>query len=220
MFPTTQNSVTDLQSALQNSQVQETKNEGGKAFLKFDYKDGSFAFGRDKEDITGEQIVINIASFRHGWTLWVNGSPKKVQAGFTEPLPMAPAPEAGNEPAESRGFDAAFLEEDDDTIITFETNSYGGRKGADAVLNAVKTRAATEANYLFPVVQLDNESYKANQGGTIHNPVFTIVDWMDQAGNLESATKKLESPAEEVEEVEEVEEAEEAAPKRRRRRAA
>lgn len=217
MFPTTQTSVTDLQSALQNSQVQETKNEGGKAFLKFDFKDGSFAFGRDKEDITGEQVVINIATFRHGWTMWVNGSPKKVQAGFTEPLPMAPASEAGNDPTESRGFDAAFLEEDDDTIITFETNSYGGRKGADAVLNAVKTRAATEANYLFPVVQLESESYKSNQGSTIHNPVFKIVDWMDQAGNLESATVKLAAPAETEEATAETEEA---APKRRRRRAA
>lgn len=216
MFPTTSNSVTDLQSALKQSQVQETAGEGGKAFLKFGFQTGSFEFGRDKEDITGEQIVINIASFRHGWTMWVNKSPKKVQASFTDPLPMPPAAEAGNEPTESRGFEAAFLDEDDDTIITFETNSFGGRKGADNVLTAVKTRASSgEANFLFPVVELTSESYQSKQGSTIHNPVFKIVDWMDQEGNMESATAKIAAPVEE-----ESAEVEEAQPKRRRKRAA
>ena len=64
------------------------------------------------------------------------------------------------------------------------------------------------------MVKLDSESYKAQQGGTIHNPVFTVVDWMDQAGNIESSTAKLTSDnSEEVAE-------EEVQPKRRRRAAA
>ena len=215
MFPTTQNSATDMQAMLAASRVQETKQgEGSTAFIQFKFKTGNFEFGKEKEDITGESIAVNVASFRHGWTLWTGGKPKKVQASFTQDLPMPMPSEGQDSPTESRGFDAAFLD-DEDTILTFETNSYGGRKGVDALLNAVKIRsAAGEANFLFPIVKLDSESYKAQQGGIIHNPVFTVVDWMDQAGNIESDTAKLTS--DKPEEVAE----EEVQPKRRRRAAA
>lgn len=215
MFPTAQNSATDIQAMLAASRVQETTaSAGSTAFIRFDFKSGGFTFGKDHEDITGETIAVNVASFRHGWTLWTNGKPKKVQASFTQELPMPMPSENGDSPTESRGFDSAFLD-DEETILTFESNSYGGRKGADALLNAVKIRSASgEANFLFPMVKLDSESYKAQQGGTIHNPVFTVVDWMDQAGNIESSTAKLTSDnSEEVAE-------EEVQPKRRRRAAA
>jgi len=215
MFPTTQNSATDIQAMLAASRVQETTaSAGSTAFIQFQFKTGNFVFGKDKEDITGETIAVNVASFRHGWTLWTGGKPKKVQASFTQDLPMPMPSENGDSPTESRGFDSAFLD-DEETILTFESNSYGGRKGADALLNAVKIRSASgEANFLFPMVKLDSESYKAQQGGTIHNPVFTVVDWMDQAGNIESDTAKLSS--DKPEEVTE----EEVQPKRRRRAAA
>tara|TARA_R110000744_G_scaffold11334_1_gene34433 strand:- start:2219 stop:2869 length:651 start_codon:yes stop_codon:yes gene_type:complete len=213
MFPTTQNSATDMQAMLAASRVQETKQgEGSTAYIRFDFKSGGFTFGKDHEDISGETIAVNISSFRHGWTLWTGGKPKKVQASFTQDLPMPMPSENGDSPTESRGFDAAFLD-DEETILTFESNSYGGRKGADALLNAVKIRsAAGEANFLFPMIKLDSESYKAQTGGTIHNPVFTVVDWMDQAGNIESDTAKLSSgPSEDKATEEEVQ------PKRRRR---
>lgn len=203
MFPTVQGSMTNLSSALANSQVQSSQDQGGKAFLKFDFKSGTYTLGRDQEEVTGEQIAVNVASINHGWTLWVNGTPKKTQVSFTEPLPMAPPAEGTDEPSESRGFQAAFLEEDDDTIIVFETNSFGGRKGVDSMLDATKLKAVGgEEQYLFPIVKLDSESYKSKQGGTIHNPVFTVVDWMDMEGNLESGTKKIaqeeEAPAKPV----------------------
>jgi len=215
MFPTAQNSATDIQAMLAASRVQETQQTTGSvAFIQFKFKTGNFVFGKEQEDITGETIAVNVASFRHGWTLWTGGKPKKVQASFTQDLPMPMPSENGDSPTESRGFDAAFLD-DEDTILTFESNSYGGRKGADALLNAVKIRSASgEANFLFPVVKLDSESYKAQQGGTIHNPVFTVVDWMDQAGNVESDTAKLTSDTTEEASEEEVQ------PKRRRRAAA
>src|SRR5690625_6719703 len=84
MFPTTQSSITDLSSALAQSKVHHADNSSaGKAFLKFNFKDGSFTFGRDQEDITGEEIVVNVATFAHGWTLWVNGQPQKVDRKST-----------------------------------------------------------------------------------------------------------------------------------------
>src|SRR5690554_1716822 len=168
MFPTTQSTITDLSSALAHSKIQNAGNSSaGKAFLKFNFKDGSFTFGRDQEDITGEEIVVNVATFAHGWTLWVNSQPQKVMRSFVEPLPDPMPAVDGNQPSESRGFEARFPEEDDDTILVFETNSFGGRKGADKLLTEVSVRSASgEAEYLYPVVRLTSESYKRSEEHT------------------------------------------------------
>lgn len=196
MFPTIQNSITDLSSALAQSKVHHADNSSaGKAFLKFNFKDGSFTFGRDQEEITGEEIVVNVATFAHGWTLWVNGQPQKVMRSFVEQLPEPMPSVDGNQPSESRGFEARFPEVDDDTILVFETNSFGGRKGADKLLTDVSIRSASgEAEYLYPVVRLTSESYKSKQGSTIHNPVFEVVGWMNQEGVRQGETARVEAP--------------------------
>lgn len=211
MFPTTQNSISDLNSALANSQVQETV-QSGKAFIQFDFKTGSFVFGREKEDISGDEIIVNTASFQHGWTIWANGKPNKQLVGFTEPLPIQPEPIDGNTASEARSFEARFSD-DEDTILSFDTNSYGGRKGCDTLLNAIKVKATSGTEYLFPIVTLDNESYKSTQGGIIHNPVFTVVGWVNQNGEKEGgdAPSLIEQ---------ELDAAVEDAPKRRRRKVA
>lgn len=199
MFPTVNTaSITDLSTALASSKVQGESSNSGKAFIRFDFKTGSFSFGRDQEDITGDEIIINTTSFVHGWVLWVNGSPQKVLRSFIEDLPP-PMPNGadGSQPSESRGFEARF-EDDPDTVLVFETSSYGGRAGCDKLLNAIRIRSAGgESEFLFPVVKLESESYKAKQGGTIHNPVFEIVGWVNQAGEAEEQTAKLDAPAEE-----------------------
>lgn len=216
MFPTTQNKITDLSTALKQSKVQQTTTTAGKAFIRFDFKTGDFSFGRDQEEITGDEIVVNTTSFTHGWVLWVNGSPQKVMRSFVEQLPE-PMPAVGaDQPSEARGFEARF-EDDEDTVLVFESNSFGGRKGVDNLLHEVMMKSGSgEEVYLYPVVKLDSESYKAKQGGTVHNPIFKVVDWVDQDGNRESDAKKLGSNAEEA--AEPAAEAEEA-PRRRRRNA-
>lgn len=196
MFPTTQNSTTDLVSALNNSQVNTTTAAGGKSFMQFDFKTGGFTFGREKESITGETIVVNTGSFSHGWIIWVGNSPKKTSVPFTQPLPIEPAPIDGNTASESRSFEARFLD-DEDTILSFDTNSYGGRKGCDNLLTAIKLRANSgESEYLYPIVKLESENYRAQQGGIIHNPVFTITGWMNQAGEVQDGQAVLEKDPE------------------------
>jgi len=207
MFPTAKTSFGNISTALKNAEIPTESLAGSKAFLRFDFKTGRFFFGRDQEEVTGDKLVLNIASFTHGWTLWINGKPQKVQTPFSEPIPNPMAPVDGTDPSESRGFEARFMD-DENTIVAFETSSYGGRKGCDAILGEAIVRARSGSEYLFPVVELESESYKAQQGGTIHNPVFKAVDWMDQEGNLESGTASLDAPEEPEEE---------AAPVRRRR---
>lgn len=199
MFPTTSTKITDLSTALAHNQVNQTTSGAGRAFIRFDFKTGNFYFGRDQEEITGEKIVVNTASFTHGWVLWVNGSAQKIMRSFVEQLPE-PMPAVGHDqPTEARGFEARF-EDDEDTILVFESNSYGGRKGADTLLSAISLKSASgEKEFLYPVVELNSESYKAKQGGTIHNPVFNVVDWVNADGvsENENGTKKLEEAVEE-----------------------
>lgn len=210
MFPTTQNSTTDLVSALKGSQIQSNANQaGGKSFMKFDFKSGDYTFGRENEEITGDEIVINTYTFTHGWTIWANGKPVKTAVPFNQQLPMEPAPIDGNAASESRSFEARFMD-DEDTIIVFDTNSYGGRKGCDTVFGEISNRANQgEGEFIFPIVKLESESYKAQQGSTIHNPVFTVVGWMNEEGQRQDGMKEqLDAPEEVAEE----------APKRRRRK--
>tara|TARA_R110000744_G_scaffold51511_5_gene110891 strand:+ start:6079 stop:6699 length:621 start_codon:yes stop_codon:yes gene_type:complete len=192
MFPTTNNSSTNLASMLAETKVAESNTSQGKAFLKFDFKSGDFAYGRDAEEITGETIVINTYSIQHGWTLWANGAPKKVSAPFNAELPEPMAPVDGNSPTESRSFEACF-QDDPDTILVFDSNSHGGRTGVNKVLDQIKARAVSgEGEYLFPKVKLSSDSYKSKQGATVHNPVFKIVGWLNLDGEEQSSTAKLE----------------------------
>ena len=190
-FPITQNSIVDLKSAVQNCQVNTANAEkGAVTYMKF--SKGGFLLGKDLEDITGESIVINTATFKHGWTVWVKQKATKIEASFIEPLPVEPEPvetEVKGEKkllkyTESRAFEARFLDPDDETVISFGSNSFGARKACDILLNAIKARANAGRDDLYPIVKLDKESYAHDDFGKIYNPVFTIVGWMDERGNI------------------------------------
>ena len=214
MFPTTQNNIADIQSLVKSSKVAATPEAGGgKSFVQFDAKTGVWAHGREGEDITGEQIAINTATIVHGWTLWHNRKPTKLEVPFVEDLPMPmdsiTLPNGKvDAPNESRGFEARFTD-GDETILSYGGSTYGARKGVDALLGVISIRANTEAAFLYPVVTLTSESYEnALQGGALcFNPVLEIQDWMDGNGSLESATGKLAAPEEAIEEDEDEPEA-------------
>lgn len=208
MFPTVQVNSKDLATKLQNSRVQSNaQSAAGRAFIKFDFKTGDFFFGRDADCISGEEIVVNTASIAHGWVLWHNGTANKVYKSFADDLPE-PMPSMGDDdPTEARAFEARF-QDDPDTVLMFETNSYGGRKGVDTLLSELTAQSLKNPEYLFPVVRLESENYKAKQGGIIHNPIFTVTGWMNAAGDMLGDVKAIE------------EEVEEEAPKLRSRRRA
>jgi hypothetical protein len=225
MFPTTQNSATDLTSMLTHSKVeQDVDNGAGKAFLNFSGKQGEYSFGKEKEDVLGETLVVNTPTFRHGWALWVDRACTSISVPFVQDLPMPPASVPNKQgtpqsPSESRGFDAAFLD-DPDTIVAFDCSTLGGRRATDGLLNAVKIRSASgEVNFLFPIIKLEKEDYIAGHGSKVYNPVFTITGWMDQAGNVEGNTAELAAP-QTAEAEEQTPDKEEVQPKRRRRAAA
>ncbi|MDB4261349.1 hypothetical protein N9878_00640 [bacterium] len=216
-LPTVMN-ANDLTSALASSQVQETTAGGGNDFLKMDFDTGEWLLGQDQDIVSGDEIVILTNSMCHGWILWSGGRPKKTMVAFTAPLPIEPEPIVLpngdiDQASEARSFLAAMA--DDQTMIQFDSNSYGGRKGFDALLSSIKAHALEGSAFLYPKVKLTNESYPGTgkrSGKTNHNPIFEIVSWFNEDGVEE------EGAAPQVEDQSTEEPAEEAQPKRQRRK--
>ena len=207
MFPTISENTQDLKSMLNDAPATEVTG-GGRAFIGFDPTNGNYHFGKDKEDITNTKIMVNTPSFTHGYVLWLNRVPTKLSVHFTQdmPVPMAsvPAPtrqdpNAMAHPSEMRGFEARFAD-DENTILDYNTNTFGGRQGCDTLLKAIKLRSGSgEAEYLYPVISLESESYmNQHQGKLIFNPVFRIDGWVNSAGQTADAAPALEAEVKEA----------------------
>ena len=210
-FPTVMN-PTDLASALEQSQVQETTGLAGFSFLKIDFESGEWFLGQDAEIVTDFEILVNTTTIQHGWILWSGGRPNKSFVGFSQPLPQPMEAIGDDYPSEARSLQGALI--DDGEPLAFDTNSYGGRKGIDVLLGKIKAHSAEGSTFLYPRVKLTSESYanKKRGGKLTFNPVFEIVAWCDTDGNEEG-----EAPAQ-VEDKSETEAEAPAEPKKRQRR--
>lgn len=213
-FPTVM-APTDLASALATSQVQETSG-GGSSFLKCDFETGEWSLGQEADDVTGAEVLVNTGTFKHGWILWSGGRPQKLMVPFTQSLPQPMDSIGEDHPSEGRSVEGAMIDNGD--MLSFDTNSYGGRKGMDVLLGAVKAQAATGSAFLYPKVSLTSESYaNAKRGGKMtFNPVLEILAWCDQDGTEEGGkATQVEDKSEP-----ELPLAEKEAPKRQRRKRA
>lgn len=196
-FPTVMN-VTDLSAALAGSQIQETTGLAGFSFLKMDFESGEWLLGMDSDIVTDEEVLVNTTTIQHGWVLWSGGRPNKSFVGFTQPLPLPLAPIGEDHPAEARSFQGAL---GDGEMLSFDTNSYGGRKGVDTLLGKIKAHAATGSQHLYPRVKLTSESYsnKKRGGKLTYNPMFEIMAWCNEAGVEEGgAAPQVEDKSEET----------------------
>lgn len=212
----------NLATAIANIVPTEASDGGGTAYLTFSGNTGDYTFGRDKELMNDEEVIVNIPVTCKGWTVWVNGSPEKQLVNyFTGDLPVQPAPIDGNAWTESRAIQIRTTDGEVEAVM--EGNSYGMRKAVDNLLMAVKKRAADPqySNTLFPIVELASENYENYKHGTgklVYNPVFKIKGWADENGNVASELKAVEAKPAAAEEAT-TEPAEEAKPVRRRRKA-
>jgi hypothetical protein len=154
----------------------------GKVFLRFDFQTGKWTAGKEQEDVTDIECLVNTASIGHGWTMWVAGTPKKAIVPFDQPMPQAMQPEGQVYPQEARVLAGAFA--DGSGEFVFETNSLGGRNGVDQVIKQVIIRAQQgHETFLYPVVELSSSSYThKTHGRVIHTPVFKILEWADING--------------------------------------
>lgn len=179
---------TELATALQQSKITETPAGGGTNYLRFAFETGEYFIGKDNDEVTGDEVLINTQSIKHGWILWSGGKPKKSFVPFTQDLPMPMEPIGEDQPAEGRSIMGAFLP--DGEPFQFDTSSYGGRKAIDQLLSQIQAKAATGSDYLYPKCRLDSESYQTTKGKkrTIFNPFLTIIGWCDMNGTPEGDT--------------------------------
>lgn len=185
----------------------------GKVFLRFDFQTGKWTCGKEQEDVTGLEAIINTATIGIGWTMWVAGTPKKSIVPFDQPLPPAMPPEGQVFPQEARVLAGAFT--DGSGEFVFETNSLGGRNGVDAIIKQVILRAQQgHETFLYPVVEFSSSSYThKTHGRLIHTPLFAIIAWADINGVREDQNMITGAVADEDDFEEEIEQA----PVRRRR---
>lgn len=211
-LPAIQASASSLAARVANAKMPAAAGAGVGGFLKFDFNSGDWTFGRDQDEVTGDVILINTNTICHGYILWHEAKATKVLATFDNDMPPAPPAKGNDQPSEARAFAAAFFDDGKPgEQMTFETNSFGGRKAVDAIIREVINRVtAGETVSLYPLVKLSSDSYrnKTYHNKLIHNPVFEIIDWCDQNGVSSKAAPALEAPEPVVEEQ---------APTRRRR---
>lgn len=231
-LPAVKLSATELANALGHSKVSETGGGGIGGYLRFAFETGEWTYGRDQEEVTDDTIVVNTAQIGHGWVLWHQGEADKKMVRFNEELPEPmeaiewvdkQQKKQISEPSQARTFSGVFLDEGQPgEPLQFDTNSYGGRQGVDALLAAIKARAASGETDLFPVVKLSSDSYyNKAYSKEIHNPVFEIVGWMNEMGEpAEQAEEPKKVTKAKAEKAEEPKQDEKPAPRRRRRRSA
>lgn len=205
-LPAIQASATGLAARVAAAKMPATASAGVGGFLKFDFNSGDFTFGRDQDEVTGDIVLVNTNSICHGYILWHEAKATKVLTTFDNDMPPAPAAIGSDQPSEARAFAAAFYDDGKPgEQMTFETNSFGGRKAVDSLIRAVIDRvSAGETVTLYPLVKLTSESYrnKTYHNKLIHNPHFEIVDWCDQNGvpattaAPQLAAPEAEAPAE------------------------
>ena len=235
-FPAVQGMGGSLQDALVEKSKVQTSASGNMQHVRYDSYSGDWSFGKDNEDITGAEVTIITNSITHGWHRWADREVVKRMANFTEDLPEKIEPiedrkgkmQTANE---ARGFQCVLdVDSDEGSIqMSWEHSTDGCRRAIDAILDATRARALDEADFLFPVVLLKNDTPYENSykdGEMIYPPMLEITGWRNQEGEMagdtvakvedKSSKKKAKAEPEEANDDDEDEEPKKRTRQRRR----
>jgi hypothetical protein len=194
--------------------VESTPARGEGAFFSFG-KDGLWAFGADRDEVTDEdRFLIDVESLSTGFVCWTDYSKeelarkKKNEKLGVRVLPISQGevdqstlPDHGWPWRRQVGFRGRFLNDPyAGKTAVFESSSGGGDDAFSAVISAIMSKLQSDvasgvaAPAIYPVVKLSNTSYTHKTYGKTYKPVFDIVGWADGSGRIEGLA--LEAPAE------------------------
>jgi hypothetical protein len=200
---------------------------GGKQYLKF-AKDGEWSTGRGGDDMTGEKIVVNLASLKSGYVCWTNYAPadkkkneklgEEMQLSTLGTIDPSSLQDHGWEWKQQQSFEGRFLSGAKAEFV-YVTSALGGLEAVDTIITACLERLGEgEETFVFPVVTLNTDWYDHPQWGKTYKPKMEITDWVNEDGDPEGSVKSKGKAEPEIEAEEpEAEEPEADAPPVRRR---
>jgi len=207
-FPTVPGFSGSLAEAVQQSKVQST-DTGGVAHIKYNAYGGDWKFGKDGEDITDETVTVITDTISHGWHLWCDREVTKRMVSFVtecpEPMPDREDRKGKMQSANgARGFECVLDDDGESIQLSWEHSTDGCRRAVDAMLTAIRARAATDPEYLYPVVKLTSDPPYENpykDGEMLHPPKLEIVGWRNREGeDAPAANAQVEDQSEAAEE--------------------
>ena len=83
-FPVVKGMGGNLQEALTTKVKVQTKTAGNIQHMRYDSYSGEWSFGKDNEDLSGEEVTIITNSIVHGWHRWADQEVFKRMANMAE----------------------------------------------------------------------------------------------------------------------------------------
>lgn len=177
---------------------------GGKGYLKFG-KDGEWTLGQNGDAVNDEEVLFNINSYETGFVCWTNypdGDKRKnekmgevMQPVAQGPVDVSNLPDYGWTWKPQLAINGRFVG-GDKAEFQHVTSSMGGLEWLDSIFNLVLERIEDgERVYVFPIVELQADSYQHSKYGKIYKPSFEVTGWADVEGNIEGEpVAELDAP--------------------------
>jgi hypothetical protein len=172
----------------------------GQDFLNFSGKSGRYEFNDGNPE--GREVLMNIPGMKHGYRCWVDKKPVDELVPINTQRPQQP-PGIRDVDGEMQDFKNCYQLEgqfadgaNEEFVLTL--NSIGGCSSVEQLINACRVQAAAKTGFYHPMVKLEAAPMNDQYGN--YKPVFKIVNWMNDAGELETGTAKIakdDDPAEE-----------------------
>lgn len=169
----------------------------GKALLRLT-KAGVWVFGADNETLAnGTRLIGNPNSLQAGYVAWYEGKiegekMQSINMGPIDPTTLGPVNSGsippGKKAPSGKGWEnqaSIDLVTDSKTPLSllYKTSSLGGMKTLLTLAGEIAYGMSENPNRIYPVIELDTDSYVHKEFGPVHTPVMSIVGWLDAEGN-------------------------------------
>jgi hypothetical protein len=168
----------------------------GKALLRLT-KTGVWVFGADNESLkNGTRLVGNPSSLQAGYVAWWMGKiegekMQSISSGPVDPTTLGPVNSGGVPPGKTQTSGKGWENQASIDLITqadvplclmYKTSSLGGMKTLLTLAGEIAYGMSENPARVYPVIELDTDSYIHKEFGEVHTPVMSIVGWLDAEG--------------------------------------
>lgn len=168
----------------------------GKALLRLT-KQGVWVFGADNEALkNGTLLVGNPSSLQAGYVAWYEGKiegekMQSINAGPVDPTTLGPVNSGsippGKKAPSGKGWENQasidlITKSDMPLSLVYKTSSLGGMKTLLTLAGEIAYGMSENPARVYPVIELDVDSYVHKEFGEVFTPVLSIVSWLDAEG--------------------------------------